>query len=126
MSAEHDRETDDDDAYRRDMAFLALDDHMADPGWHPALRNISTGMMFAAVLRTAEPEPAEYVTLPINDYGRGDEDRMLDLAVAKWNMKREAAQFRRLIFDEEELPSPIAELADQGDINITVVPRTHS
>lgn len=126
MSDEDGLEQDDDDIYWRDMAFLAPDDQMAGSDWYPALRNISTGMMFAAVLRTAEPEPAEYVTLPINDYGRGDEDRMLDLAVSRWNMQWEAAQFRRRMFDEEELPTPIAELADQGDINIIFVPRTRT
>jgi hypothetical protein len=126
MSDAHDLEPDDDDADWRDMTILAPDNEMADPDFHPALRNISTGMIFTAVLRTAEPEPAEYVTLPINDYGRGDADRALDLVVTRWNMQWEAAQFRRRIFEEEDLPSPIAELADQGDINIIFVPRTRT
>ena len=121
-----DLEPDDDDAYWRDMTFLAADDQMAGHDWYPALRNISAGMIYGAVLRAEEPEPAEYVTLPINDYGRSDDDRNLDLAVSKWNTHWEAAQFRRRIYDEDELPSPIAELADQGDINIMFAPRTRS
>ena len=36
------------------------------------------------------------------------------------------AGYRRRISSEKELPSPIRELADRGDINITLVPRTKS
>jgi hypothetical protein len=121
-----DSEPDDGDAYRRDQTFLPADDEMADPGMHPALRNISAGMVYAAVLRAEHPDPAEYVTIPSVDYGRGEQHRELDLAVAMWNMQWEAAQFRRWVFDEDELPAPIAKLADQGDINLMFVPRTRS
>src|SRR5450756_968598 len=46
--------------------------------------------------------------------------------VGMWNILWEAAQFRRRFFDEEELPEPIARIADLGDINTILVPRTQS
>lgn len=43
-----------------------------------------------------------------------------------WNLLWEAGQFRRRFFDEEDLPEPIARIADMGDINAILVPRTLS
>jgi hypothetical protein len=43
-----------------------------------------------------------------------------------WNMLWEAGQFRRRFFSEDELPAPIAKLADLGDINFAFVPRSRS
>ncbi len=45
---------------------------------------------------------------------------------ARWNMLWEAGQFRRRFFDEDEMPAPIAKIADLGDINAILVPRTKS
>jgi hypothetical protein len=47
-------------------------------------------------------------------------------ALAQWNLLWEAAQFRRRIFDEDELPPAIRAVADRGDHNVIFVPRTRS
>ncbi|MGH3969192.1 MAG: sigma-70 family RNA polymerase sigma factor, partial [Mycobacterium sp.] len=43
-----------------------------------------------------------------------------------WNMLWEAAQFRRRFFneDKDQLPTEMAKIADQADINVVFVPRT--
>jgi hypothetical protein len=46
------------------------------------------------------------------------------LAIAKWNMPWEAAQFRRRFFAEDEFPPELREVADRGDVNVVFVPRT--
>ena len=46
------------------------------------------------------------------------------VAVAKWNLLWESAQFRRRYFDEDELPPEVAQIADQGDVSVTFIPRT--
>ena len=119
-------EDEDDEAYWRSQTILDASENDAQPDWYPSLSNVSTGMMYKAVLRAHDPAPAEYVTIPIATAGRTAQDRDLDLAVAKWNMQWEAAQYRRLMFDEEELPSPVRELAERGEFNVMFVPRTRS
>ena len=114
---------DEDDAFRRSQVILDADDEKAGADLYPRLFNISTGMIYTAVLRTQDPEPAEYVTIPFSP-GWGDEENRLHLAVTRWNMQWEAAQFRRWIFREDDLPSPLSELAGRGDFNIVLVPRT--
>jgi hypothetical protein len=119
-------EDQDDEVFWHSQTILDPDEQDAQPDWYPSLSNISTGMMYEAVLRASDPAPAEYVTVPITTTGRTAQDRDLDMAVAKWNMQWEAAQFRRLMFDEEELPSPVRDLADHGEFNVMLVPRTRS
>ncbi|WP_034270581.1 hypothetical protein [Actinospica robiniae] len=116
----------DDETYWRSQLFLDASEQDAQPDWYPSLSNVSTGMMYNAVLRAHDPEPAEYVTIPIATTGRTAQDRDLELAVANWNMQWEAAQYRSLMFDEEELPSPVRELAERGEFNVVFVPRTRS
>ena len=48
------------------------------------------------------------------------------VALAQWNMLWEAAQFRRRFFDLDDLPEPMAKIADIGDVNVTFVPRTRA
>jgi hypothetical protein len=105
--------------------LLAPGDEHAEPELYPRLWNISAGMLYQAVLRAEDPAPPEYVTVPLRS---GDRDRDLARAVAvsQWNMLWEAAQFRSRLFDEDDLPSPLHEVADRGDYNIVFVPRTRS
>ena len=88
---------------------------------YPSLRNISVGFVFNRVARALEPAPPEYVTLPLEG-GISDAGHLV--AIAKWNMLWESAQFRRRYFDDDELPVEVAQIADQGDVNVTFVPRT--
>ena len=101
---------DEDDAFWRSQVILDADDEKAGADLYPRLFNVSTGMIYTAVLRTQDPEPAEYVTIPLSS-GWGDEENRLHVAVTRWNMQWEAAQFRRWIFREDDLPSPLSELA---------------
>jgi hypothetical protein len=88
---------------------------------------MSAGFMYQAVLRAEQPDPAEYVTIPPTGIAvSDDEGTRLMVAAAKWNLQWEAAQYRRRIFSEDQLPSPLGELAECGDINIVLVPRTKS
>jgi hypothetical protein len=93
---------DEDDAFWRSQVILDADDEKAEADLYPRLFNISTGMIYMAVLRTQDPEPAEYVTIPLSS-GWGDEENRLHMAATRWNMQWEAAQFRRRIFREDDL-----------------------
>ena len=52
-------------------------------------------------------------------------DSSLELAVqvGQWNMLWEAGQFRRRLFDADELPGPLVKIADLADVTVIVVPR---
>lgn len=52
----------------------------------------------------------------------------LELAgqVGTWNILWEAGQFRRRFFDENQMPAQVAKIADLGDVNIILVPRSAS
>lgn len=107
-------------AWRRDNVFLP--DEEAVPDMFPSLRNMSAGFMFGGVVRPLEPTPPEYVTLSM------PESSSLEMvgAVGRWNMLWEAAQFRRRFFDVDQMPKPMAEIAELGDVNVVFVPRTRS
>ncbi|GAA1798268.1 hypothetical protein GCM10009811_22940 [Nostocoides veronense] len=105
------------------------DDESTEPSWHlqramlatpeyyPAMNNLSAGHLFNATLRATAPDPLEYVTVTnrsLEDIG----------ALGLWNMHWEAAQYRRYLFDEDELPGWMSKLADQGERNICFIPRT--
>lgn len=70
-------------------------------GQYPRLWNVSAGMIYQRVLRALGPSPPEYVTVSLPRWGRTDID--LDLAIAKWNMMWEAAQYRRRVFSDKQL-----------------------
>jgi hypothetical protein len=55
-----------------------------------------------------------------------DANLALAVAISKWNLLWEPAQFRRRFFDDEELPPRLRKIADQGDVNVVFVPRTRS
>jgi hypothetical protein len=106
------------DMDQRDEFFLSPAEAAED--FHPSLYNLSAGMIFDAVIRPVAPQPPDYVTLPM---GRSAQ---LAAQVGQWNMLWEAGQFRRRFFDAEELPPPMAKIADLGDVNVILVPRTQS
>lgn len=94
----------------------------------PRLWNLSVGFTKRAVVRPLVPQPPEYLTIPLaSRAGFNDESIKQDLAVHEWNALWEAAQFRRRFFDDEEDLTPVlAKIANQGDVNIFLVPRTRS
>jgi hypothetical protein len=108
------------DAFRREAIF-AHPDQLA-PDEFPRLWNMSAGFAYRAVLRAADPEPPEFVTIPVR-FGRSLETCG---AMSQWNVLWEAAQFRRRMFDEKDLPVAMCTVADVGDVNVMFVPRTAS
>lgn len=50
----------------------------------------------------------------------------LTVAIGMWNLAWEAGQFRRRFFDPDELPDPLAKLAELGDRNIQFVSKIRS
>lgn len=105
--------------WRRDGVFLP--DGEATPEEFPSLKNMSAGFLFSGVVRPLEPAPPEYVALSM-----ARSDMELVGAVGQWNMLWESAQFRRRFFDIDDLPKPMAKIADLGDVNVTFVPRTRA
>jgi hypothetical protein len=85
--------------------------------------NMSGAFMFSAVIRPDIPISPEYVTIPMR---ATDHDARLtkQLAVSKWNLLWEAAQYRRRFFTNDECPPEMLKIIDQGDVNVVFVPRT--
>jgi hypothetical protein len=111
------------DAWEREQFFADPDSVTAD--LYPRVRNMSAAFLYRRVVRPLAPVPPEYVTLPLT--GVSGEDRVrLDVAIARWNMLWEAAQFRRRFFDDDGLPPAMLAVADRGDVNVVFVPRTAS
>jgi hypothetical protein len=111
------------EAYQREDTFAS--DEQSTPNQYPRMSNLSAGFLMRAIVRPVSPEPPEYVTISLPPRVPGDETPLkTSLAVAEWNLLWEAGQFRRRFFDEEELTPELEKIADQGDFNITFVPRT--
>lgn len=106
------------EAFQRGELF---EDRLVSAEDYPRLFNLSAGFLYRMVLRAEAPEPPEYVTVPCVA-GRRTLD--LSLAITDWNLLWEAAQFRRQIFAEDQLPPELREVADRGDMNVVFVPRT--
>jgi DNA-directed RNA polymerase specialized sigma24 family protein len=117
-SAGPDYPDDDSDGERDHPFFPDLDEVTGET--YPHLRNVSVGFMFRRIARALEPAPPEYVTLPLEQLSSAGHQ----VAIAKWNMLWESAQFRRRYFEEDELPPEADEIADHGDVNVVFVPRT--
>ena len=109
------------EAFQRDYF---LEDSAVPADQYPRLWNISAGMLYSHVVRALEPSPAEYVAVSLPPWGRTDVE--LSLAITEWNVLWEAAQFRRRMFSDEQLPLPLREIADRGDVNVVFVPKTAS
>jgi hypothetical protein len=107
------------DAWRRDDLFMPAAE--IDAEMFPRLSNMSAGFLFRAVVRPERPDPPEYVAVPM----LGDSLEMAAV-VGQWNLQWESAQFRRRFFDEDDLPKALWRIAELGDVNITLVPRTAS
>jgi hypothetical protein len=107
------------EAWQRDSTFLPSE--RATPDAFPSLYNLSAGMMLGGVIRPITPELPDYVAIPM-----AYPDLAMAGAVGRWNMLWEAGQFRRRFFDDESLVPQIAKVADLGDINTILVPRTRS
>ncbi len=120
--------TDDRELTEAEIEAFERNNFLEDPGvsadQYPRLWNVSAGMIYQRVLRALEPSPPEYVTVSLPRWRRTDVE--LGLAIAEWNMLWEAAQYRRRIFSEEQLPPQLREIADRGDVNVVFVPRTAS
>ncbi|RZU48834.1 hypothetical protein EV385_0560 [Krasilnikovia cinnamomea] len=98
----------------------------AAPEEYPWMANLSAAFMLKAVVRAQTPARPEYVTVPLRLGLWDDANTKLSIAISKWNLLWEAAQFRRRFFDDEDLPPPLYKIADQGDVNVIFVPRTTS
>lgn len=94
-------------------------EELSTPEWYPALTNLSAGFAYSRTLQAQDPDLPEYVT--VIQHGMRDQ-----LAMAQWNMLWEAAQFRGRMFDHDDLPYWLAQIAEQGDRNVIFVPRTHT
>lgn len=107
------------ESWQREHLFIPAED--TDAQSYPRMTNLSAGLMYRAVVRPQRPEAPEYIAIAMDDGS-------LELAnvVSRWNLPWEAAQFRRRFFDTEELPDRLAKLADLGDVNLILVPRTTS
>lgn len=89
---------------------------------YPSLWNASAGFLYRAVVRAEAPDRPEYVTVALPRSGFTE----LRVAITEWNVLWEAAQFRRRLFDEGELPAQLRKVADSGDVNVVFVPRTRT
>lgn len=105
------------EAWQREQLFIPAGETTVDA--YPRMTNISAGFMYHGIIRPELADRPEYVTIPMK---AGSEE--LDLAVSRWNMLWESAQFRRRFFDSDELPDELGELAELGDVNLILVPRT--
>lgn len=109
------------EAFRREQVFASSDE--ATPDEFPRMYNLSAGFMYRAVIRAEVPARPEYVTVPMPE-ACGDESLSTLIAVSRWNLLWEAAQFRRRFFNEGDLPPQLARIADGGDVNVVFVPRS--
>lgn len=86
------------------------------------MSNLSAAFIYGDVMvKAEEPTRAEYVTVPMRHRQVEPE-----VAIAEWNILWETAQFRRYVFDLDELPKEMAKVAALGDSNVVFVPRTQS
>jgi len=92
---------------------------------YPRLWNLSAGMLYRGVVRAEVPAAPEYVTVRMRT-GQPDRDRDTSVAMARWNVLWEAAQFRRRFFGDDDLPAELKGVADRGDFNVVFIPRTKS
>lgn len=108
------------EAFERSSLFMPDRDATVDA--YPRMTNLSAGMMYKGVIRPVCPIDPEYIAIRMPS--RSAEE--LRLAVGRWNMLWESAQFRRRFFNTDELPGQLGKFADLGDVNLTIVPRTET
>lgn len=120
MTDEHELTLSEIEQHERE-SILASGEH-AGPERFPRLFNLSVGFTAIRTIRAIDPAPAEYLAIRM---GPGSSLK-LQLAVADWNKHWEAAQFRRRFFDGDELPASLLKVAELGDVNAILVPKTRS
>ncbi|MGP4027288.1 sigma-70 family RNA polymerase sigma factor [Actinomadura sp. 3N407] len=108
------------EAFQREQFFIDPAEVCADT--YPRVWNLSAGMLYRRVVRALAPDRAEYVTVPLPRFGPHPVE--LSVAITRWNLLWEAAQFRRRFFAEDQLPPQLRQVADRGDVNVMFVPRT--
>ncbi|WP_018503851.1 hypothetical protein [Parafrankia discariae] len=111
------------EAFHREEFFADPEEITAE--LYPRAINLPAAPFYRRVIRPRVPAPPEYVTLPLTAVGAEERAHWV-VAVSRWNVLWEAAQFRRRFFAEEDLPPAMWEIADRGDVNIVFVPRTAS
>ena len=109
--------------WHREAVFA--DAERTGPEVFPRLTNMSAGHFYPTLIRPDVPTRPEYVTLPIRLLP-GSRDLGEAAMVGQWNMLWETGPYRRRFFDVDELPAALATLAETGDVNVNVVPRTTS
>jgi len=98
-----------DDAFWRSQTVLDPGEEMAEPELYPRLLNMPYVLQGCTA---GYGPPGRRVRDASSVLLYAGEARELDVAVAQWNMLWEPAQYRRHVFDEDDLPSPHA--ADGG------------
>jgi hypothetical protein len=120
MTDQHELTFSEIEQYEREST-LANGEH-AEPERFPRLFNLSVGFTAIRTIRAIDPKPAEYLAIRVSP----GSSVKLQLAVADWNKHWEAAQFRRRFYNDEELPAPLRKVAELGDVNAILVPKTRS
>ena len=111
------------DSFTRNSVLA--DEEASGSDQYPRMWNISAGFFHERVVRADNPQPVEVIAVPHRP-GGGERGLELMVAMSRWNMIWEAAQFRRRHFGPEDLPFPLYKIADRGDNNIVFVPETLS
>lgn len=91
------------------------------PELYPRLSSMSAAFLYDGIVRPVVAAPPEYVALRLDL-----RDAKSTVEVSQWNILWEAAQFRRRYFDEDDLSAPLRKIAELGDVNVSIVPRTAS
>jgi hypothetical protein len=114
------------ESWEREAVYAS--EEKSTPEEFPRLWNMSVGFTKRAIVRPVLPEPPEYLTITLpRPLHRDDDSLKRSLAVGEWNRLWEAAQFRRRFFDDEEdLTLDLVKIADLGDLNVILVPRTET
>ncbi|WP_430648090.1 hypothetical protein [Agromyces sp. GXS1127] len=106
------------DEWRREHLF-ASPEEITDLDY-PRMTNTGAGFMFRAIAKPLQPDRPEYATI--------ETDGSLEAVgmIGQWNLAWEAGQFRRRYFDEDDFTPELRRIAELGDVNVTLVPRTQS
>lgn len=105
------------EAWHREDLFIPEEAATSDD--YPRMTNLSAAFIYRTIVRPSTPMQPEHVTIDMTSASHE-----LHVAVSEWNLLWESAQFRRRVFDLDDLPDQIGKLAELGDYNITLVPRT--
>jgi hypothetical protein len=118
MTAESEPTAAEIEEWQREHLFASPDDITDER--YPRMTNISAGFIFRAITMPLQPDRPEYATI--------ESDGSLEAVgmIGQWNLAWETGQFRRRYFDEDDLTPQLRRIAELGDVNVTLVPRTRS